>query len=223
MSVQRTIRHGSLARVGLIALVVFGSACATQAADVTTAGVGQTEPDSSLAIASQQEETKPTSPPLDVLVTQVDPIYGYGDYSAYSYAEVPWDLVTAAEIACMRDQGWPVDPIGDTGISWAAVPSEQNEAAQVSFARCAAGLDLPDYGVPSGVEIETIYRFWVDVLKPCLEAEGIYIPDPPSVVSFVETYPNVEWTPWQYVTNHTPELEERCPQNPYDYNSGLEQ
>ena len=85
---------------------------------------------------------------LEILLTQVDPIRGYGDYSAYSYASVPWPLVTAAEIACMRDQGWPVEPIGDTGISFAAVPFDQNQAAQIDFARCTAGLNLPEYEGP---------------------------------------------------------------------------
>ena len=89
-----------------------------------------------------------TLPPLEILLTQVDPIHGYGDYSAYSYANVPWDLVTSAQIACMRDQGWPVEPIGDTGISFAAVPFDQNQAAQIDFARCTAGLNLPEYEGP---------------------------------------------------------------------------
>ncbi len=89
-------------------------------------------------------------PPLEDLIKQVEPIRGYGDYSSYSYASVPWALVTAAEIACMRDQGWPVEPFGDTdtGISWQAIPVEQNQAAQVDFVRCVAGLNLPEYGTP---------------------------------------------------------------------------
>ena len=90
-----------------------------------------------------------TLPDLEILMTQVDPIHGYGDYSAYSYANVPWDQVTAVEIACMRDQGWAVEPIGDTGISWRAVPVEKNQAAQIDFARCLAGLNLPEYDGPS--------------------------------------------------------------------------
>lgn len=84
-----------------------------------------------------------TLPPLEILATQVEPIYGYGDYSGYSYAEVPWDRVTAAEIACMQDQGWPVEPDGNTGMLWTAVPVEDNQAAQIDFARCLAGLNLP--------------------------------------------------------------------------------
>ncbi len=91
-----------------------------------------------------------TLPPPEVLVRQVDPIYGYGDYSGYSYVEVPWRVVTAAEIACMQDQGWPVKPDGDRGISWKDVSAEDNRASQIDFARCLAGLNLPEYAAPGG-------------------------------------------------------------------------
>ena len=91
-----------------------------------------------------------TLPPLEVLATQVEPIRGYGDYSGYSYSAVPWEAVTAAEIACMQDQGWPVRPDGDTGISFRDVPIEDNQAVQIDFARCMAGLNLPEYDGPTG-------------------------------------------------------------------------
>jgi hypothetical protein len=86
-----------------------------------------------------------TLPPLEILVTQVEPIYGYGDYTGYSYAEVPWDRVTAAQIQCLKDQGWPVIPNTDTGISFRNVPPSEGQAAEVDFARCMAGLNLPAY------------------------------------------------------------------------------
>lgn len=100
--------------------------------------------------AGPVDASESTLPPLEILVTQVEPIDGYGDYSAYTYASVPWAEVTAAEIACMQDLGWPVHPMGDTGISWDAVPIGDNQAAQIDFARCMAGLQLPPYEGPTG-------------------------------------------------------------------------
>ncbi|WKZ83723.1 MAG: hypothetical protein QY307_05635 [Acidimicrobiia bacterium] len=218
---QRLASRPITATVRSIAVIVLGAACIGQGGTATTVGVEQSDPNATFLPTSEREEATSSLPPFEVLIEQVDPIYGYGDYSAYPYSKVPWGLVTAAEIACMRDQGWPVEPIGDTGISWLAIPFEQNEAAQVGFARCVAGLSIPEYGVESGVEVENIYTFWVDVLKPCLEAEGYDIPDPPSVDSFVENYPDVEWVPWRYVSNTSSELEARCPQSPHDYGAGL--
>lgn len=112
-----------------------------------------------LAISNPGEEQPDASnmpnstlPDPTVLITQVEPIHGYGDYSAYEYSAVPWTDVTAAEIACMQDQGWPVVafPGTDTGIDFRDVPLENNQAAQIDFARCAKGLNLPDYDGPSG-------------------------------------------------------------------------
>ena len=157
------------------------------------------------------------SSPSETAATEHDPIYGYGHYSAYSYSNVPWDAVAAAMIACMRDQGWPVEPIGNNGISFALVPVEQNQAVQIDQERCSVGLNLPEYGTPSAIDIEDVYSFWVDILKPCYEAEGHHIPDPPSLEAFVESYPNVDWAPWRYVPDPSPDLDQRCPASPYDY------
>jgi len=222
VTVQRTTLRGIMTIVGFVALGLLGAGCNEQPATTVTPSSLVTQAGQTPLTGGEHAPAEPTLPLLDVLVTEVEPIHGYGDYSAYSYAEVPWDLVTAAEIACMRDQGWPIEAVGATGMSWTAVPPQQNEAAQIAFAGCVAGLNLPEYGAPSGVEIESIYRFWVDTLTPCLESEGYDIPDPPSVETFVETYPGVEWSPWRYVTDYSPGLEERCPQSPYDHHAGLE-
>lgn len=191
-------------------IIMFGTACSPSHPTATTAAV-ETFP-------AAEVPTGPTeSSPSEIAVAEDDPIFGYGDYSAYSYSDVPWDVVTAAQVACMRDQGWPVELIGSNGISYAAVPVEQNQAAQIDEERCSAGLNLPEYGAPSAIDIEGVYSFWVDFLKPCYEAEGHHIPGPPSLETFVESYPNVDWTPWRYVTDPSPELDERCSTNPNNY------
>lgn len=151
------------------------------------------------------------------VIPGTEPIYGYGDYSAYAYADVPWDVVTAATITCLRDQGWPVVAIGKTGIPYAAVPPDQNQAVIADETRCFEGLNLPEYAEPSALDIAGVYSFWVDVLKPCYEDEGYDIPDPPSLESFVESYPAVEWVPWRFIPEGSLGLEEQCSSDPYDY------
>lgn len=146
-----------------------------------------------------------------------DPIYGYADFSAYSYATVPWDEVVVAMIACMRDRGWAAEPSGPTAIDWSQNPKEQGLALHLDQIRCDAGLNLPEVGVPSALDIEGVYVFWVDVLVPCYEEQGHVIPDPPSLVTFVESYPQVDWAPWRFVDGSRPGLEEECSSNPYDH------
>lgn len=199
---------------GLLAITATVGACSTSVEAPTRNG--SPGPQSTSTSASGPEEAT-TLPPLEILIDEVEPIYGYGDFSAFSFDDAPWDLITAAEIACMRDQGFPVEADGATGILFGNIPDEQNQAAQVAFARCAAGLSVPEYGMPAATQVVDIYEFWVEVLAPCLESEGYQVPDPPSLTTFVESYPAVEWMPWRAVTNPTPELEKRCPQNPYDH------
>jgi hypothetical protein len=207
----------------LVIVVVAASACATTTSDTTSTTPAST----STSLPAQTAITRAPRPPgstdyrdylingilpmnMEVLADMVPPIYGYGDYSAYAYHEVPRNQSTAAQIRCMQDQGWPVEPIGTRGISFAPVPSHLNLAAQFDSARCYAGLRLPKYGHPPRSAIEDIYAYWTLVIAACLEDLGYQIPDPPSIDTFAETYPDIEWAPWRYV-DWTPELADQCP------------
>lgn len=212
-SAQHAFGRGVSVAIAIAMVVMLAVACSPSHPIETTAA-GATIP----TAESPMTSLGPTnSSPIETAATEDDPIYGYGDYSAYSYSNVPWDLVTAAMIACMRDQGWPIEPIGNNGISFAPVPAEQNQAARIDHDRCLAGLNLPEYGATQAIDIERVYSFWVDILKPCYEAEGYHIPDPPSLEAFVESYPNVDWAPWRYVPDPSPGLDQRCPASPYDH------
>lgn len=213
MSLQHTSGRYSSAALAFIVVLVVG--CSPSPPAVTDGTVPGAEAASTTVAASATTRGSSESAPTEIAGAEDGPIYGYGDYSAYSYEDVPWDLVTAAEIACMQDQGWPVKESGPTGISFADVPVDQNHIAQMDFGRCAAGLNLPEGGIPSLLDVEGVYSFWVDVLKPCYEAEGYSIPDPPSLDTFVETYPAVDWVPWRYVTDPPPGLDQRCSTDPY--------
>jgi hypothetical protein len=69
---------------------------------------------------------------------------------------------------------------------------------------------MPQHGQPPRSAIEDIYAYWTLVIAPCLEDLGHQVPDPPSIDTFAETYPDIEWAPWRYV-DWTPELADQCP------------
>lgn len=211
---SRVLPPSNLVGRRLVALAVLLSVLA--ASCTPNAGSAESTNPSTESTVGSVDTADSTLPPMEILMTMVEPIYGYGDYSLYLYADVPWDLFTAAQIRCLHDQGFPVDPDGDTGMTFDRVPLEQNQALQIAWARCTAGLNPPDIEGTSPASIEEVYRFWVDVLAPCYEAKGFSIPDPPSLETFIETYPNVEWTPWRFVP-HTPELDQKCSSDPYDH------
>ena len=159
-------------------------------------------------------QAEPTPPAFSATTTSFAPIYGYGDFSAFSYDLVPWDEVTALELACLRDHGVSVAPSGPTGIVYTG-PIEQAPLWEAYFDACEAGLNVPDESTTTPAGIESVYEFWLDQAD-CLRALGYPIPDPPSRETFVENYPTVDWVPYRFVPSvEIPAAEESCPQSPY--------
>jgi hypothetical protein len=213
---HHAIRFRVSVLIGMASVIMFVVACSPSQPAVSAATT-TTAPTVPAAESPSTTQGSTTSGASEIATAEDEPIYGYGDYSAYAYTDVPWEVVTAAMVACLQDQGWPVEQIGNTGVSFQAVPVDQNRAAQIDQTRCEAGLNLPEYGAPSALDIEGVYSFWVDVLKPCYEAVGFSIADPPSLETFVESYPAVDWAPWRFLTGSSPELEQRCSSDPYDH------
>jgi hypothetical protein len=147
------------------------------------------------------------------VAAEMGPIRGYGDYSALSYGQVPWDEVVAAKLQCLVDQGWPVEANGPRGISAEKVPVAQNFQAQVDELRCEAGLALPDMSTTTSSDVGRLYDFLVGQIAPFLEAEGFDVPEPPSRDAFMENYPNVDWSPWGSVPDSADHaaLDKQCP------------
>ncbi len=73
------------------------------------------------------------------------PITGYGDFSGFGPFEIDRYYTTELLVRCIRDQGFAVEviPPGD-GISFTAVPVDQNQAAVDAAEACEAGLGLPE-------------------------------------------------------------------------------
>lgn len=146
----------------------------------------------------------------------------YGDFSDLSPLEVDTFEATRLLVRCMNDQGFEVEviPPGD-GISYQAVPQEQNVAAQEAEERCRDGLGLREVTAADYTdEVRShIYDYQV-ALRECLVGAGYEIPDPPSRDIFVESYLTDPWIPYSWVPGgdldpyRSDSILYRCPQYP---------
>jgi hypothetical protein len=87
---------------------------------------------------------------------------------------------------CLTEQGYDVVVNSQGSIS----STGGGEAFQVAYYACEAKYPLhPDYLRPlSDAQLEHLYDYFLNTLKPCLEAEGYGVPPAPSLQRFVETY-----------------------------------
>ncbi|GEM_PF-2806219 len=193
----------------VVTLVLVTGACAAPGSD--------TADDAPPPVRTESPDFGGTNAPVDEIP---DRITGYGDFSAFRYHEVDWIQVVRAIVECARDQGMPVEPIppGD-GISFDAVPLEQNELATKIVDACEAGLNLPTYEEPTRDQIARRYEDLLR-LKACLEREGYEISDAPTLDSFVDGYGSTRdgsWNPYDDLLFTVPyrewlRLNVACPQ-----------
>jgi len=123
---------------------------------------------------------------------------------------------------CVRDQGFDATETFDGGVSYGAVPDDQTRAQREAIYRCEVQYPLhPRYLQPfTEDQIRTVYRYYVNELTPCLEAEGFAVGDPPSEETFIATYGTADmWSPYDSILRGvSPEewqqINERCPQEP---------
>ena len=211
-------------RLAVVVVGVFVSACSGGAApssaptsptsSVSPADEAVTSPTEATVPATEEDRTESAASGPSVTTTSFPPIYGYGDFSAFSYGQVPWDEVTTLELACLRDHGVSVEQSGPTGILYTGT-EEQSYLWMAYFDACRAGLNIPDESTTTSADIAWVYDFWLDQAE-CLRGLGYSVPDPPSRESFVENYPVVDWVPYRFVPNgEIPQAEKTCPQDPY--------
>jgi hypothetical protein len=150
------------------------------------------------------------------------PITGYGDFSGFGPFEIDRYYTTELLVRCIQDQGFAVEviPPGD-GISFAAVPVDQNQAAVDAAEACEAGLGLPELTAADyTVEIRELMYEYQLALRQCLISAGYDIPEPPSRDYFVDSFFNNPWNaytsvPGSDLTDTGPgSISYRCPQSP---------
>src|SRR5690606_19973409 len=102
---------------------------------------------------------------------------------------------------CLRDQGFHTEVTPDGGLRFNA-PADQQRALHEAQYRCDVQYPIhPRFRQPLTTEqIALLYGYYVDTLRPCLEAEGYEIEQPPSLETFTATlYEDSSWHPYNSV------------------------
>ena len=124
---------------------------------------------------------------------------------------------------CLHDAGFPnVHADSDGGLSY-ETPPQQAEPFGLAKYVCMAQYPLdPKYTKPATDEqLGKLYDYLTLVQVPCLEAQGLEVPPPPSKTRFIETYyDSPEWLPFAMVSEQAEangtldQLDRLCPQTP---------
>lgn len=122
-------------------------------------------------------------------------------------------------VNCLADQGFGAKEVYQ-GMLIDTVPVEQGPVLNAASEACLAKYPLPDdYEDPkTPAQLRVVYRYFRDVLTPCLAAEGVPVGTAPSEGSFVdagEDYYRV-YNPYDWVVprENAPALYEICPPSP---------
>lgn len=120
------------------------------------------------------------------------------------------------EAECMAEQGWPKNADG----SWPGIPM-----AQVDGFHRAAYICVGRYPIPSVYQQELstaqlgrLYDYTVESLVPCLSRHDHEVSDIPSRETFVDSWSQDPWYPYQQVADagltqvEWDELQQTCPQ-----------
>jgi len=122
---------------------------------------------------------------------------------------------------CLRAQGIPA-VLDEHGVS-TTVPIGSEEQYQVAWFACGVQYPLsPNENLPfTDDELRHIYRYFVEQLRPCLEARGYDIPPAPGFEEFrARWWTDDTWAPSRYVMPSDEEelfaAEAACPPMPSD-------
>jgi hypothetical protein len=122
---------------------------------------------------------------------------------------------------CLLDQGFHADATPDGGLIFRDYPEEQQKPLHEATYRCDVMYPVhPVYEqqLDDG-QLTLLYDYYLDALRPCLEAEGFDIAEPPSLETFIDSYyRDGSWNPYSSVPSLPLEewyrLQEECPQTP---------
>ena len=122
---------------------------------------------------------------------------------------------------CLGELGFPstVDQVGQQGI--ALDKSQQDDYHRASYV-CLARYPLDEmYREPFSLgQLRILYDWRVGQTVPCLRADGVTVPDPPSFETFVARYAATgyeHWSPYSEELQLPPEWDvQQCPDTPPD-------
>ncbi|MDY7527586.1 MULTISPECIES: hypothetical protein [unclassified Cryobacterium] len=140
------------------------------------------------------------------------------DPSVVRVRYVTLDDMPAVNAKCLTEQGFP-STVDAGGVS-TQTSAGQEEAIMLARYVCDIEYPLdPKFNKPfNKSQLDYLYDYDVNTLKPCLEKAGYSIPEPPSLQSFEDNYATSgAWTPYLGVTpsgDGWAEINKTCPQTP---------
>lgn len=118
---------------------------------------------------------------------------------------------------CWRDFGIDAAPNAGGGIDM-QMTTDQEQAVALAQYICATRYPMdPALSVPLvASQIEYLYRYRTEVLKPCLEAAGYSVSNPPPMSDFVANFQDhAQWDPYSDVDGGPlwDSINKQCPQD----------
>lgn len=188
---------------------------ATTTVETTTTVVSTTTTEA-LATSTETADTSGTGElnPLTTPVPDVEPIR--------TITPDEWGFVIGQ---CLIDRGFDVNIIAADHLNFQQVPASQQEALFEAQAECKAlyPMDEKFTGLLDEEQLTRLYAYFVDTLVPCLEGQGYAGFDPPSLTTYMETYPiDGGWHPYTDIIDEVDQLSPGafaslnsvCPQGP---------
>lgn len=130
----------------------------------------------------------------------VEAITGYGDFSSVAFDDIDSHQVNTLIVECMTDEGFPAEllpaqaGVGPETIGLFDIAEQDWPAANLTHAKCRAGLNLPTKPARSAEEIRAEYDSLVEV-QLCLANLGFSIDPAPEFDEWVDGSPETRWDP----------------------------
>ncbi|MCP4305668.1 MAG: hypothetical protein GY788_12475 [bacterium] len=140
------------------------------------------------------------SRPIDLTGGYVEAIVGYGDFNSVAFDDIDDHQVNTLIVECMNDAGYAAEllpaqeGVAPETIGLFDIAARDWPAANLTHAKCRAGLNLPNKPPRSAEEIRSEYDSLVEV-QLCLANLGFSIDPAPQFDQWVESSPETRWDP----------------------------
>ncbi len=143
----------------------------------------------------------------------VEAIAGYGDFSSIAFDDIDTHQVNTFIVECMNHEGFPAEllpaqeGVAPETIGLFDIAERDWPAANLTHAKCRAGLNLPTKPPRSAEEIRAEYDSLVEV-QLCLANLGFSIDPAPQFDQWADSSPDTRWDPIRSVGMQNPTAQE---------------
>jgi hypothetical protein len=105
---------------------------------------------------------------------------------------------------CLHDEGFDVAVLADGGIDFSGLPESQREKGGpvvLALWTCSAKytIDPRTQQLLTQEQYHVLYDYYTGSLTSCIQSRGITVGEAPSFTTFVDTYNDEPWTPYDSV------------------------